>query len=75
MTPKETARSGRSLSNSYEYYFGKRMPVVTTEYVAGPGQFAWTAVDSEYGGPPDPVGTGATEAEAIADLREKSGEA
>lgn len=32
----------------------------------------WTAVDDDtYGGPGSPIGTGATEAEAIADLLEQ----
>jgi hypothetical protein len=36
----------------------------------------WTALDDEtYSGPGDPIGSGATEAEAIADLEEQLDEA
>jgi len=47
---------------------------IVTEYWAKPipvRQFDWTAVDDDTYEPGCPVGYGATEAEAIADLREQ----
>lgn len=48
---------------------------IVTDYWPKPipdRRFDWTAVDDEtYDGPPGPVGVGSTEAEAIADLKEK----
>jgi hypothetical protein len=54
-----------------ETYRGGAMRIVT-EYVYPPipdRRFDWQAVDDEtYDGPGSPIGTGSTEAEAIADL-------
>lgn len=48
---------------------------IRTEYVYPPipdRRFDWQAVDDDtYDGPGSPIGSGATEAEAIADLLEK----
>lgn len=50
---------------------------IITDYWRKPGptaRFDWSAVTDDYDGAPDshcPVGRGATEAEAIADLREQ----
>ena len=48
---------------------------IKTEFVYPPipiRKFDWSAIDDDtYDGPGSPVGTGATEAEAIADLMEQ----
>jgi hypothetical protein len=51
---------------------GMRVMKITTKYVYPPipiRSFDWSAVDDDtYDGPGSPIGTGATEAEAIVDL-------